>query len=176
MATDILLSANIKGARVVLWKNGKAELLPGFDDPDFNWVPWDASDDGSVVVGARWPVGIQGPWLNREPARPFRWQNGRVTVFGVVGGVFEAVTPDGKTVVGEGTTDAFIWDHRCSSLRRVEDLLTNCGVYLSGLRLNSCQAISDEGTTLAGNAVAPDGREEAWLAHIPHEAFDNESP
>ena len=171
-----LASEHIKGARVVLWDKGKPKLLSGFDNPDFNWVPWDASEDGSVVVGARWPVGIQGPWLNAEPSRPFYWEKGKVKVFEVAAGVFEDVTPDGQFVVGQCRTGAVIWDQSRGMLRRVEDLLTSRGVDLDGRRLSSCQAISDDGTTLVGNAVAPDGREEAWLAHIPHEAFGNKSP
>jgi WD40 repeat protein/serine/threonine protein kinase len=159
-------SSDVYGARVIRWREGRLEMLPGFEDSKYNWVAWDASDDGRVIVGARWPVGTEGPWLGGDHVRPFIWERGEATVLHNVDGLMERVSSDGQIALGGGDIGAFIWDQK-HGLRRIENLLTEQGNDLKGWWLKCCWAISADRTVIVGNAVAPDGREEAWLARIP---------
>ncbi|MCA9512889.1 MAG: hypothetical protein KC560_19425, partial [Myxococcales bacterium] len=68
------------------------------------------------------------------------------------------------------STAAVVWLDVGSARERAVDVAAwlerEHGVDLGGLHLLRATAISDDGRAIAGDAVAPDGRREAWLARI----------
>ncbi len=80
------------------------------------------------------------------------------------------VSGDGSILVGyslgEHGQQAFIWDesHGMRDLRKV--LVNSYGLDLNGWTLKMARAISDDGQTIVGKGVNPDGKEEAWIASL----------
>ncbi|MCA9170540.1 MAG: hypothetical protein KDB23_22835, partial [Planctomycetales bacterium] len=158
--------ADMRDNIVVGWQDRKLKPLIGLNDPRYNWMATNASADGRILIGVRWPVGSGNPWVERVAVRPYRWENGTVTSLDVEGGIFHDITPDGRIIVGEGFAGVFVWDQQ-SKPKLLKDALTDCGVNLQGWQLDSCDAVSADGTTFVGDASTPDGREEAYLIRIP---------
>jgi probable HAF family extracellular repeat protein len=138
----------------------------------------DASADGSVIVGTALHIDPAAGPLFREA---FRWTAaggmvGLGNLSGPVGfresGAF-AVSADGAVIVGNGRlaspTDfrahAFVWDPT-HGLRLLEDVLVSDGIDLAGWSLLSAEAISDDGLTIVGQGVNPEGEPEGWIAHL----------
>ncbi len=122
------------------------------------------SADGLVIVGSSQP----------SDPEAFYWTEGTgfVLMGDFPGGAFSSDAHDasanGSIIVGSGTSDlgsnAFVWD-AANGMRDLQALLQeNYGLDLSGWRLESAEAISDDGTTIAGNGVNPDGNREGWIA------------
>jgi uncharacterized membrane protein len=128
--------------------------------------------DGSVVVGNC--IYSLTPPL---PEEAFRWTaaRGMEALGDLPGGMLHSyaadVSADGSIIVGAGNTDlgdeAFIWDagHGMRNLRDV--LVHDFGLDLTGWRLSGGAAISDDGLTIAGNGVNPDGYQEGWVVYLP---------
>jgi len=128
------------------------------------------SADGSVVVG-----GSQSDLCSEA----FRWEDGVMTGLGTLAGGSEstarAVSADGSVVVGHNiygvfpfrTTEAFVWTER-NGMRSVRSVLVDdFGFDLTGWTLTSAAGISDDGLTILGNGINPDGESEAWIAMLP---------
>jgi len=128
------------------------------------------SADGSVIVG-------RGTSASGEEA--FRWTQatGMVGLGDLPGGVFRSsasdVSADGTVIVGTGVggvggaDEAFLWTAE-DGMRRLRDLLVDdLGLDLTGWSLRQANAISDDGLTIAGWGVNPDGEGEGWVATIP---------
>jgi uncharacterized membrane protein len=86
-----------------------------------------------------------------------------------------AVSADGSVVVGDNisgafpfrTTEAFVWTGR-NAMRSVRSVLVDeLGLDLTGWTLASAVGISDDGLTILGNGINPDGESEAWIAVLP---------
>ena len=93
---------------------------------------------------------------------------------GPTGFAAQAVTANGSIVVGEsnvrdfGSTldyEAFIWD-RAHGMRRLQDILTQAGVDLTGWALRSATAITPDGRFVVGWGNKRPGFREAWIADI----------
>ena len=93
------------------------------------------------------------------------------------GGTFEsaafAVSGDGSVIVGQShsatvTSESFIWDAE-HGMRNLHDLLVDdLGLDLTGWTLSTeTTGISDDGMTIVGRGINPNGFPEAWVAHIP---------
>ena len=87
-----------------------------------------------------------------------------------------AVSADGSVVVGWGIgfeddySEAFIWDE-VHGMRDLKGLLVNdYGLDLAGWTLNEATGISDDGMTIVGTGINPDGYIEGWIATIPEPA------
>jgi probable HAF family extracellular repeat protein len=124
------------------------------------------SFDGASIVGA-----------SRSPAcfgctEAFRWTAGGGMVgLGFLNPAFRqseasGVSGDGSVVVGSSADEAFLWTAD-DGMRSLENVLVGLGLDLNGWNLQRATGVSADGLTIAGTGVNPDGRVEAWIAHIP---------
>jgi len=129
------------------------------------------SADGSTVVGS------SGSGSGYEA---FRWTSdgGMVGLGDLPGGSFSSsasdVSADGSIVVGRSESalgdEAFIWDN-ANGIKSLRDVLVNdYGLDLTGWTLSYAKGISDDGLTIAGYGINPNGYTEAWIATIPEPA------
>ena len=127
----------------------------------------DVSADGSVVVGYS---------ASASGGEAFRWTlaTGMVGLGDLPGGSFyssaEGISADGSVVVGQSYTEsgleAFIWN-QTDGMQNLQDMLvTDYSLDLTGWHLEHATAISDDGLTIVGHGINPDGNEEAWLATL----------
>jgi uncharacterized membrane protein len=76
------------------------------------------------------------------------------------------VSGDGSIMVGDsddGSPTAFIWDDG-NGMRNLKDVLeTDYGLDLTDWQLQRATGISDDGNTIVGTGINPEGVEEAWL-------------
>jgi probable HAF family extracellular repeat protein len=134
------------------------------------------SADGAVVVGrSHSGLGIEA----------FRWTTGTgmVGLGDLPGGAYQssatAVSGDGTIVVGLGTSAAdgevFVWEPS-RGMRSLSAITRAAGLPLDNYRFTYCRPVlSEDGDTIAGDAIAPDQTQVLWrltglralLANIP---------
>ena len=130
------------------------------------------SADGSTLVGYE---GNPGP--NGTIVEAVRWTEETGPVFlGYPSGARESraeyVSGDGSVVVGEvwmegGGNWTFIWTED-EGMRDLRALLEDeYGLDLTGWQLTDVTGISDDGRTIVGVGINPDGEEESWRAVLP---------
>jgi uncharacterized membrane protein len=125
------------------WSGGALSALGYLTGGEYHSEAVDASADGSVIVGC-----TISPRLMSDP---------------------HYYDPDpNDTLSPGGPNEAFIWTANTGMLR-VRDVLTDLGVDMTGWALLEATAISDDGLTIVGNGIGPNGRE-GWVAHIPEPA------
>lgn len=127
------------------------------------------STDGIAIVGNGQPT---TPPFNREA---FVWTEatGVIRLGDFPGGTFYSAAWDassnGAVVVGEGTTadgrEAFVW-RPATGMRNLKSVLISYGLDLTGWTLNAAQGISDDGRTIVGWGIDPNGFGAAWLARL----------
>ncbi|MDB5323667.1 MAG: hypothetical protein JWN40_5298 [Phycisphaerales bacterium] len=136
------------------------------------------SADNSIITGTL-IRDVDGDGTAEE-YQAARYVNNTIQLLGDLPGgplfsVAHAVSADGSVVVGrsavggtapEGDDRAFIWD-AAHGMRDLADVLTGLGADLAGWKLTIPRAISDDGFTIAGVAINPAGREEAFVATVP---------
>jgi probable HAF family extracellular repeat protein len=129
------------------------------------------SADGSVVVGKS---------QSDLCGEAFRWEDGVMTGLGTLpsegyGSVAVGASSDGSVIVGniggiysiDPPIEAFVWTER-NAMRSVRSMLVDeFGLDLTGWTLTSAEGISDDGLTILGNGINPDGELEAWIAVLP---------
>ncbi len=143
------------------WENG---VMAGLGDLP-GGTRWSralgVSSNGLVVVGqSNSSIGYEA----------FRWENGIMTSLGGVpySAALDA-SADGSVIVGESGV-AFIWDEE-NGMQNLEDVLINdCGLDLTGWTLYRATAITDDGLTIVGSGINPNGNAEGWIATIPEPA------
>ena len=127
----------------------------------------DVSADGQVV--------IVGGWDYPDAGVVWRADTGVVDLGdlpgGYVGSYARALSGDGSVVVGYSWSasgqEAFIWD-AVNGIRSLRALLVDePGLDLTGWTLTSATGVSDDGQTIVGTGVSPDGHTEAWMATLP---------
>jgi hypothetical protein len=110
----------------------------------------------------------------------FRWEDGVMTGLGTLpsegyGSVAVGASSDGSVIVGniggiysiDPPVEAFVWTER-NAMRSVRSMLVDeFGLDLTGWTLTSAEGISDDGLTILGNGINPDGELEAWIAVLP---------
>lgn len=142
------------------------EIPTGFAES----VPHGITPDGSTVVGFLTRPNVP------DQQRAFRWTaDDGYQVLAAIDGVnsiraFDASATPSPTIIGSGFFDgnerAVIWtpDGRAHVL---SDYLASLGAELDTWTLLRAESISDDGLTIAGNGLNPDGVAEGWVVHIP---------
>jgi probable HAF family extracellular repeat protein len=137
------------------------------------------SADGKVVVG----VGAHTSFF------AFRWtQSGGTRDLGTFdplnpGSSASAVSADGNVVVGMGSGvdadsngEAFVWFPARGMLDLRKYLLAHGVAEMQAWRLSDATGVSDDGRTLCGLGVDPQGLRAAWIAHIDIDDVVTEPP
>lgn len=134
------------------------------------------SADGTTVVG-------QSSSGNGPEAFAWNAATGMIGLGDLSGGAFsslaEDVSADGKSIVGFATTDQgevpFLWTET-AGMRSIQQLLTDdFNLDLTGWTLTGRSVISDDGLTIAGQGINPNGQSEAWLARLDAPDTSSES-
>lgn len=147
------------------WENGVMEPLAGFPS-GHRGAALAVTPDGSVIVGFDSLPGVGSV--------AFRWtkSGGYVPLVGGTLSQAHGISGDGSVVVGSNTNGAFIWD-ATHGMRDLQSLLaTEYGLSteLNGWSLITAEAISSDGTAIAGYGQNRSGQIEAWMATLPHVA------
>ena len=127
----------------------------------------DVSSDGQVLLVGSW----------EEPLGDAFWAagTGLVLLPDLPGGPnrtrAKALSGDGSVIVGNSWSasgaEAFVWDG-VDGMRSLRALLVEqYGLDLTGWTLMSANGVSDDGQTIIGTGVNPDGHTEAWIATLP---------
>ena len=164
-------SKSSNGIEAFYWTEEKGMVpLGDLSDGDFFSTALGISADGKVIVGfGTTRIGVQA----------FRWTESTGMVWlGEVPGVkagsvaFDA-SKDGSVIVGtitygEAGDEAFMWDSK-SGFRHLATVLKNDYALrneLKGWTLEQALGVSDDGSTIVGFGVNPEGKREAWIARI----------
>jgi uncharacterized membrane protein len=131
--------------------------------------PTAVSADGAWIVGTRTGVGAD---------QAFRWDSSQDTVFEPIPGLSGALgmSGDGSVIVGYACGECLLEPHRAAiwdsahGARRIEEVLASAGIDLSGWTLFTAEDVSDDGRTVVGRGLDPDGLQEAWVAVLPEPA------
>ena len=125
------------------------------------------SSDGSTIVGT-------SRGANGREAFVLDGINEMIGLGDFPGGDYSSsaldVSGDGSIVIGSGKdvngNKAFIWDSS-DGMRSLQDVLVDeFNLDLTGWNLQYARAISDDGSTIIGSGINPDGKEEAWIATL----------
>jgi probable HAF family extracellular repeat protein len=153
-----------KGVR---WVNGVAQDLGSLGGSYTSGVA--VSGDGGVVAG--------NSANGASERRAFRWESGTMTMLTTLGGAGTlggqaanvwGMSGDGSIIVGESgqagtsTTAAFLWTQALGMVD-LKTYLTTLGVNLTGWELTHAQAISFDGTTIAGQGKFNGGSSTGWI-------------
>lgn len=159
-------SHTAQGYEAYRWENNIMTGLGDFAGGTFKSYANAVSADGSIIVGA----GTSSTGLEA-----FIWENGVMSRLGDIPEnymetIANDISADGTIVVGhcQNSTmqEAFLWD-KVNGLRLLKPELEAAGLNLDGWTLEYAYAVSADGTTIVGEGINPDGRQEAWVAHIP---------
>ncbi len=172
--TIIGSSASVNGNEAFKWRADSGMVALG-DLPGAYYLStaYATTPNGDFVVGSS--SSENGTSGNRLEAYLWSEQAGMIGLGDLPGGEFESsaydVSADGSVVVGAGQTDsgyrAFIWKAD-TGLRNLKEVLSSdFGLELAEWELTRANAISDDGLTIVGEGINPDGLTEAWVAHIP---------
>ena len=127
-----------------------------------------SADSGTVV-------GDAGGYWSREA---FRWtaEEGIVALGYLPGAAFlstsiaQDVAADGSVIVGAASVDfaphAFIWDAENGMRDLQEVLIGEFGLDLTGWQLSEARGVSDDGKTIVGWGIDPDGKMRAWRVRL----------
>ena len=147
----------------------KAMRYISLTDPYSNARANDLSADGTVVVGST--------YMQYSGTQPFRWTVAEgLQIIGAPSGVLAygnstGVSRHGSRIVGYlhnyGNNLAFIWDE-VNGIRVLKDELIDAGIAeVSDWALTEATDISDDGNTIVGYGINPQGKKEAWLVKLP---------
>ncbi len=132
-------------------------------------TPADVNADGSVIVGTGFG--------SSSPFEAYRWtDDGTAIGLGLLPGgagsrsAALGTSADGKTIVGNvdignGNLVATVWDAN-HGMRRLDVVLEERGLDLTGWLLYEATSISDDGLTIVGTGNNPDGYNEGWVVTL----------
>ncbi len=141
------------------------DLPGGRDDSRANGM----SADGSTVFGTGFVSDVRAEY--------FRWtaSEGMVSLgiraYGVGSEPTLAVSVEGDVFYGtlrdaDERAVAFIWEEDRGA-RALTEVLAGYGLDLTDWELGGVTGLSDDGTTIVGWGINPDGDNEAWIAVVP---------
>lgn len=153
----------------VTWAADGSSTVLGMLPGDAEATATAVSRDGSTVVGAS--------KNSNGSHRAFRWtrQTGLVALgsdpAGLLGSYATSVSGDGRLIVGWGSAAggdvALVWDAE-HGVRLLESaLLADHQTQIPGWKLARATAVADDGRTIAGWGVNPQGATEAWIVRLP---------
>jgi probable HAF family extracellular repeat protein len=124
------------------------------------------SSDGSVIVGESFDSLL-------TDGQAVRWVDGGAaetigTLTGPIQGQFASPTDisgDGSVIVGMSRDRPFLWT-QIAGLRPLVDVFTDAGLDFTGWEIETVRGISDDGNSIVGSGVNPDGIEEGWIARL----------
>jgi uncharacterized membrane protein len=163
------LTSTERGAEGFRWTEaGEILFLGDLPGDRFLTGPVAISFDGSAIVGES---------ESEHGLEAFRWTQagGMVGLGDLPGGIFESraldVSGDGSFVIGFASSElgreAFLWDAE-RGLRGLTSVLEeDFGLDLRGWSLDEATGISNDGLTIVGRGVNPQGDQEAWIAVLP---------
>jgi probable HAF family extracellular repeat protein len=157
-------------AGAMLWRAPAEPVFIGkLKADDSNAWATAVSSDGRVVVGMSTDV--------NGVAWPFRWtEAGGITQLstsagGISGSVPMDTSGDASRVVGfsitSGGESAFLWDAQRGLRPLADALAADYGLTLSGWTLHRANAISDDGSVIAGQGLDPQGAVRGWVVRLP---------
>jgi uncharacterized membrane protein len=137
----------------------------------------DVSLDQRVFIGRVFTGGFGGPFDTA-----YRWTQERgfehlldvVSSPGLTGDQAFGISADGNIIVGAIAIQnepqpedmiAAIWDET-RGWRRIEQILIDSGIDMTGWSLFTAADISDDGRIVVGTGINPDGHGEAWLVDL----------
>lgn len=171
----VAIGNNLDNKQFFLWSNETGIVSPGVPSNYEQATVWDISADGSIV-GGRLEFGLR--------TRPFYWneQDGYILLDyldpSFLKGAVTGINHDGSLIVGYNAPDyrhieeeiAFIWDAQ-NGVRNLQAVLENdFGLNLDGWTLTTAIGLSEDGTTIFGRGIDPDGNFDFWVAEIPEPA------
>lgn len=152
--------------RPFIWtQNEGMQLLGGWPE-DSSGFAEAISPNGQFVVGLRSTSAFI--WDQMNGTRYL----GNIDGMTMIGAKPHGVTDSGIVVGGLTYPEymAFIWDDT-KGMRLLQDVLTTeYGLNLSGWKLQSAESISNDGHTIVGYGINPQGNTEAWVVHLPEPA------
>lgn len=170
-ASTILIGTNYNTG--YLWSESSGFLeLPSMD---VTKGPFYLMSGDAAVLGGH----------NRDTRTSFLWsEQAGFTQIELPNGYFDnhigALNSNGSVVGGQlikefaasydpQNYEAYLWD-TTNGIQSVKDILTTQGINLDGWILTGVSGISNDGFTICGNGINPDGYSEAWIATIPEPA------
>lgn len=122
-----------------------------------------ASQAHGISPDGRWIVGEAHSHLGQ---RAVLWEDS-AAIQDLGPGIAYDVSASGTLVVGSTTEgEAFIWD-RQEGMRNLKEVFENhYGLDLTGWKLVRASALSDDGTTIAGDGFNPQGDYEGWIVKL----------
>src|SRR5262249_33007313 len=158
------------------WDNGTMTglgFLPGGSASNIGFGA-SVNADGKVVVGTSNDAGGR--------LQAFRWtaESGMVGLDFLPGGTSSGATgvnADGTVVVGgaldaSGANQAFRWTATTRMQSVLTLLLAAKVVTMTGWQLGSANAVSADGTVIAGDGIDPLGQIQGWIARLPEDNED----
>ena len=153
------------GREAIRWTEATGMIgLGDLEGGSFASTAYNISADGSVIVG-------YGTSASGTEAFYYTEGDGMVGLGDLPGGGFESyatdASVDGSVIVGIGSSpmgrEAFIWD-AVNGMRNLRDMLVDyCDLDLTGWTLSEGLGISDDGLTIIGSGINPNGDTEGWI-------------
>ncbi len=162
-----------------LWTPEDGMTGLGFLQGEIESIAKAISADKSTVVGTS--------HINSSISRSFRWtkESGMIALNTPNTKILDMsandVSANGSKIVGQaalagkGWAGSFLWTKEAGA-QDLHDILEERGIDLTGWVLSGASAISDDGNTIVGWGINPDGDPEAWVAVIPTASVENDAP
>jgi uncharacterized membrane protein len=133
-----------------------------------SWAAGRVSRDGRVIIQS------QFDYLSLGSGTATLWTEEQ-GVIQFVGGRTTDLTSDGSVVIGFDDVGSIVWDAR-HGRRSLNELLVNeygLASELEGWQELYPFQIADDGLTLSGRAISPEGSEYIWLVDLDHPLVSN---
>ena len=153
----------------VAWPTAGVPIVLGKLPGDVEAIATAASRDGTVVVGSSLD--------SASHSRGFRW-TAASGMLGLVssdadfrGNVVTSASGDGDVIVGWGSAGAedvaLIWDKEHGLRELTAVLSADYRTEIPGWKLTRATGVSEDGRTIVGSGINPQGATQAWIVRLP---------